>query len=364
MPRPGVLYVVLEREWSGAETAYAPILRADRDALLACPPGSATETWARSLGVRTVPLAHRTIRTSAGRAELLRGAGRALAAAADLRRVLRAHPQRRVVVATSVRPGIIASLAGLGLRRTVVWTITDLVRPRWVAVLVRALRRATGARAVVHSRYVAQRMAVGALVSPPGVAAVAPAPERDPQLGLVVGHISPTKRTDLAVEVAVRVGGREPGFRLEILGRAQYREEDHALEARLRARLEADPQAARHVELVGHASDVTARLRRAGLLLHCRTDEPFGMVLVEAMAAGLPVVAPAAAGPLEIVLDGKTGLLYPPGDVEAAAACVLRLVRDTGLAQRLGAAGRDRVLRVFSPERQVAEFEAFLAGLA
>lgn len=363
MGRPPVLYVVLEREWSGAETAYAPILRTDGDPLLACPPGSATEAWAHDLGVRTVPIAHRTMRTSAGSAEMVRAVGRALRAAADLRRVLRAHPDRVVVVATSVRPGIVASLAALGLRRTVVWTITDLVRPRVVARAVSALARLTRARIVVHSRYVAERMAPGALVSPPGVAVVEHEARRDPMLALVIGHVSPTKRTDLAVDIALRVAAQEPAFRVEILGRAQYRPEDHALEQRLRERLATDAQAARHVTLAGHRPDLAERLAHAGLLLHCRPDEPFGMVLVEAMAAGLPVVAPAAAGPLEIVVDGETGLLYPPGDAAAAAARVLQLVRDPALAERMGAAGRERARQVYSAERQVADFAAFLARI-
>lgn len=366
MARPAVLYVVLAREWSGAETAYAPILRADPDPLLACPPGSATEAWARGLGVPTVPLTHRSIRASAGPLELARGALRALAAAWELRRILRERPERGVVVATSARPGILASLGALGLPgRTVVWTITDLVRPDALAALVRALARVTRAQVLTHSRFVAERMAPRALVSPPGIALPEPGGAgRAPGLALLVGHISPTKRTDLAVEVALLVGEQEPGFRLEVVGRAQYRPEDLALEERLRGRLREDPRAARHVRLVGHDAAVAERFSRATLLLHCRPDEPFGMVLIEAMAAGLPVVAPAAAGPLEIVRDGETGLLYPPGDAAAAAACVLRVLREPELARRLGAAGRARVRTAFSAERQVAEFEGFLRAIA
>ncbi len=365
MARPRILYLVLEREWSGAETAYAPILAADPDALLACPPGSATEEWARGLGVATVALPHRRMRTSAGWRGALSGLARLPLAVRDVRRLLRAHPDRSVVVATSVRPGIVASLGALGLRRRrVVWTITDLVRPAAVAAAVRLLARVTGAASIVHSRYVAERMAPRALVAPPGVAIPDPeAPPGDPARAVIVGHVSPTKRTDLAVEIALRVGAAEPAFRLEVIGRAQYRPEDLALEADLRDRLARDPEAARHVTLAGHAPDVARRLRAAGLLLHCRPDEPFGMVLIEAMAAGLPVVAPGAAGPLEIVVDGETGLLYPPGDAAAATDCVLRLVRDPQLARRLGAAGRERVRTSFSAERYVADVTVHLSSL-
>ncbi len=63
------------------------------------------------------------------------------------------------------------------------------------------------------------------------------------------------------------------------------------------------------------------------MLLHCADEEPFGLALVEALACGRPVVAPAAAGPLEIVTDGA-GRLYPPGDAAAAVAALRAVLAD------------------------------------
>jgi glycosyltransferase involved in cell wall biosynthesis len=70
--------------------------------------------------------------------------------------------------------------------------------------------------------------------------------------------------------------------------------------------------------------------------------EPFGIVAVEAMAAGRPVVASAVGGLASTVIDGETGLLVPPGDPSALAAALERLLDDRALAWRLGASGRDR----------------------
>jgi glycosyltransferase involved in cell wall biosynthesis len=82
------------------------------------------------------------------------------------------------------------------------------------------------------------------------------------------------------------------------------------------------------------------------VLVHSSTvPEPFGQVVVEGMAAGLPVVAAAAGGPLEIVRDGVDGLLYRPGDVEALAAALRRLATDEALRRRLGDAGRANAQR-------------------
>ena len=70
--------------------------------------------------------------------------------------------------------------------------------------------------------------------------------------------------------------------------------------------------------------------------------EPFGIVAVEAMAAGRPVIASAVGGLANTVIDGETGLLVPPGDPAALATAIERLLDDRALGSRLGASGRDR----------------------
>jgi glycosyltransferase involved in cell wall biosynthesis len=181
---------------------------------------------------------------------------------------------------------------------------------------------------------------------------------------VVLGHISPTKRTDLAVHIARVVIAKVPEFELEIVGAAQYRDEDFALERELRESVAADPQLKERVRFTGHDPRALNRLADAALLLHCRPDEPFGMVLIEAMAVGVPVVAPSTGGPAEIVEDGETGFLYPPGDVGAAAERVMRLLRDRELAERMSRAAAERARARYSVERQVAASRRVLAELA
>jgi len=70
--------------------------------------------------------------------------------------------------------------------------------------------------------------------------------------------------------------------------------------------------------------------------------EPFGQVVVEGMAVGLPVIASAAGGPTEVITDGFDGLLCPPGDSVELAAHMRRLADSPDERARLGAAGRVR----------------------
>ena len=91
--------------------------------------------------------------------------------------------------------------------------------------------------------------------------------------------------------------------------------------------------------------------------------EGFGVVLIEAAAMGLPVVATRVPGCVDAVEDGVTGLLVPPRDPEALAAAVRRYLGDPALARRHGEAGRARVLRDFQQEKMWAALETFYRTL-
>ena len=96
------------------------------------------------------------------------------------------------------------------------------------------------------------------------------------------------------------------------------------------------------VDFLGFRSDVGAELARLQLLVHASIiPEPFGQVVVQGMAAGVPVLAAQAGGPAEIITDQVDGLLYPPGDVHALALGLRRLAADEGLRARLAAQARE-----------------------
>jgi glycosyltransferase involved in cell wall biosynthesis len=99
-------------------------------------------------------------------------------------------------------------------------------------------------------------------------------------------------------------------------------------------------------------------------VLASRGNEGIPNAVLEAMAAGKPVVATDTGGCREAVVDGVTGFLIPPGDAEALAERVRRLLDDEAVATQLGGAGRQRAESHFSLDAMIQEFASLYDGLA
>lgn len=172
----------------------------------------------------------------------------------------------------------------------------------------------------------------------------------------VVGRLSPRKAPHLALEAVRRLAGRHDVV-LEVAGTPFEGYEWY--EGELRAAAETSDLAGR-VTFSGYCSPVWPVLQRADIVLAPSVQEPFGNVVVEAQLAGRPVVAAAAYGHLESVVNGETGLLVPPGDATALADGVARLLADPALAQRLADRGRAEAERRFAVDRYRRELVALV----
>jgi glycosyltransferase involved in cell wall biosynthesis len=112
------------------------------------------------------------------------------------------------------------------------------------------------------------------------------------------------------------------------------------------------------VRYVGVVDEVAPLLAAADLLLLPSETESFGLVALEAMASGVPVVASDVGGLPEVVAHGATGFLAPVGDIEAMAGYCVRLLRDCAEAKRFAAAARARAAELFDYRIIVPRYEA------
>ncbi|NQX67674.1 glycosyltransferase [Paenibacillus alba] len=119
-----------------------------------------------------------------------------------------------------------------------------------------------------------------------------------------------------------------------------------------------------NVKLLGHVDDIQALMQKADILVHTSiTPEPFGQVIVEGMAAGLPVIASNEGGPKETVVPGETGLLITPGDPKLLAESIRYLLENPEVRIRMSENGLKRVEQHFVIEKTVTQITHYYAGL-
>jgi glycosyltransferase involved in cell wall biosynthesis len=118
-----------------------------------------------------------------------------------------------------------------------------------------------------------------------------------------------------------------------------------------------------NVVFTGQRSDIALLLAACDVFSLPSFEEPFGLVFAEAMAMKRPVVALTNGGTPEVVEHGKCGLLSPPGDIDALAANLLRLLDNPGLRAQFGEYGRSRVEQHFTPQRMASDFAALYARM-
>jgi glycosyltransferase involved in cell wall biosynthesis len=261
-----------------------------------------------------------------------------------------------------------------GVRCPVVWWQHNVPRPQWLdrlATYVPADAIGCSSRASAeHQGAVTPRRRVFVVypgVPPPalnGAALVPPERSGDLVVGLV-GRLEPGKGHDRLMRAIALVRSRGIPVRGLLVGgdawglSPRYARELTALRSELGI--------AKHVELAGQVGDVWPHLLAMDVVISASERESFGIAVIEAMAAGRPVVAPqGAAGPAEIVVHEETGLLVREASAEALAGAIERLARDPLLRRRLGRAARLRYEARYTASAMgrslTAELERIAAG--
>jgi glycosyltransferase involved in cell wall biosynthesis len=175
------------------------------------------------------------------------------------------------------------------------------------------------------------------------------------QLISFVGRLDPFKGHAETLDAFARVAARHIDVHLVIAGSGSIEED-------LRVRARRQPGAGR-VHFLGVRHDVDRVLAASSVFVHPSYNEPFGLAVLEAAAAGLPVVAFDSGATSEIVVHGKTGLLARPGNVDDLAAHLDALLSDSDRRRALGNAGRNRAELHFRPQDAAEKYVDVLRGV-
>lgn len=180
---------------------------------------------------------------------------------------------------------------------------------------------------------------------------------RDALLIGSLGNIRPAKAYDVLIQAAGQVIQARPEAHFLVAG--------HINESVFRPlkTLMAELSLEDRIHFLGFRPDTAEFLRGLDAFALSSSSEGFSIATVEALAAGLPVVATRCGGPEEILEHGRTGLLVPANDPEALAEAISRVLSDKPLAESLSAAGRAKARSRFSIEAMLGGYETIYRGL-
>jgi glycosyltransferase involved in cell wall biosynthesis len=264
--------------------------------------------------------------------------------------------------------------ARAGLRNRVVWWQHGLPEVHWLdrvatALPARAVGCSSSASAQVQERLRPRRQT---FVVHPGI----PLPESDSrdgaaaQLGIpasrtvlgILGRLQPWKGQDRFLRALALLRARGLDVHGLIVGGDSYNlSPEYAASLEPLAR---ELGLAEHVTITGYVEEPLPYLRAMDVFINASEAEPFGIAIVEAMAAGVPVVAVADGGPSEIIEPQQTGVLVDSGRPESLAAGAAPLIEDGELRSRLSSAALERARTRFSAAAMVEALTAKLETLA
>ena len=170
----------------------------------------------------------------------------------------------------------------------------------------------------------------------------------------MIGELAPIKGQDNFLRAAAIVTSKHDDADFVIAGEDKSRTGEHR---RLLERMIDELRLNQRVRIDGWADDVAELLRKFDVFVSASRSESFGIAMVEAMAAGVPVVATMTAGAREIIDADQTGLLAPIEDAEALAAAICELLDDRNLREHLGSNALRMVSKQFSLDQMVARTE-------
>ena len=171
----------------------------------------------------------------------------------------------------------------------------------------------------------------------------------DQHLIVYMGRLRTVKGVEFGIRAFATALEQLPNIRMVLTGEGDQRNFLSSLVSKLGI--------SEQVEFLGVRNDVPELLGAADSVLMPSLTEGFPRTAIEAMAAGKPVIATNVGGTPEAIIDGETGILVPARDSDALASAIVRLVGDSDLQARLGAAGRERAAQNYSVDKYVSRLD-------
>lgn len=179
----------------------------------------------------------------------------------------------------------------------------------------------------------------------------------------IVSRLAPDKGQETFLRAAARVAAANPRARFVIVGDDAIFS-DNADYVPMLKQLVVELDLSGRVFFTGYREDMANVYAGLDVVVNAARREAFGMVLVEPMACETPVIGTEAGGIPEIIETGRTGFMYPPGDVRGLAAHLTRLMADADLRRRMGAAARRAVLEKYTIAGQARTIEKVYGQIA
>lgn len=339
MERVTVLYTTpfADMRGGGQESLLLLLERLDRarfSPLLLVPADGEVASRARALGARALAFELPTLKKP------WRLPGTILGLRALLKR-----EKIALIHAEQPRAALCLCLARKGLGIPLVWHIRTMLHDRLDPVLARCADRIVLVAKNLEERFAGAFAKTVVIYNGVDIvearAQTASLPAGEGPLLVCPARVEADKGQDVLIEAARRLSSEFPTLRVWLAGReeprygARVREAARALDGR--------------VSFLGRRGDARGLLALADVVVLPTFHEAFPRAVLEAMAAGKPVVASRVGGVPEAVVDGETGLLAAPGDPAALAAALEKLLREPALREKMGRAGLARVTR-FTPD--------------
>ena len=368
---------------SGAERMLLMILsRLDREAfepLVVCPERGPLGKMASELGVNVDSVSDLEARFTWRLDQLLRYCKSFLGVIRHLRRTV-VNKQPDLLHANSIRAGLVATAATIGLRTRVLWHLHDLLprhplstairgfaaissRTEMIAVSEAVARNFRGRwSGLMKDRVLVILNAIDLDKFQPDKTAKKKIRkqlrfrENDLVVGMV-GQLTPRKG-QLELLRAFSVALTETPHAVLLVAGAPLFNRDHEYLALLK-RCTSELGINNKVRMLGARDDIDVIMQSLDLLVVNSIAEPFGLVILEAMACGTPVLAAAVDGIPEIIEHGENGWLVPSGNEAAMAQALVKLNREPGLRERMAERGKQHVVEHFSADRYLADLQMF-----